>query len=210
MSVARWIFQFRSAGERPLTADERVQLARSLRPIRIRRIAFAVASVILVLQSLGCLALAAENQPLFWAGVVGCLVLGGWLLSLASDAERLALLCRRALRLGTVERFERVAGDTTVRTLWNATYEDDDGHVDLRPMGEYWREEERFEEALARAAGRNPDWFESVNLDGVVLWVQGKPTKALLEPFVWETSGPSQIEVPERSDRLHDAVDHQT
>jgi membrane protein implicated in regulation of membrane protease activity len=184
--VARWIFQFRSSGERPLTEDERTKLKQSANGMRLRRLGFALTSVASFFGAFVCLAIAAGNQPAVWAGVVIGIVFALWVLGFASAAEKRALLYRRALRLGTVERFERVTGDTTVRTRWNAAHECEDGYVELRPMGEYWQQEEGFEESLARSAGRNPDWFEAVSIDGVVLWVEGKLTKAFLEPFVWE------------------------
>ena len=131
-----------------------------------------------------------------WSGALISVVALCYLLSWASAAERLALLHRRALRLGTVEEFRRVRGDETARRTWEKVgfretqgpdEEEDEGFV--MPANEYWRIDERFEESLRHSAGGVVQSFTAVGRDGAILWVEGRPVRRLLEPPVWEVAG---------------------
>ena len=188
--MARWIHEFRSTGERALTDAERLTLRRRVVRLGVRRWSLGFLSVVAFVGVFLCIAVAAGENPLGWVGALASLVAACYLLSWASNAEKLALLHRRALRLGTVEGFRRVRGDETVRRIWDGRSredgtDDDDGHG-FHFLGTYWSVDEKFEESLARAARKNVESFEAVARDGAVLWVEGRPVKKIIEPPVWE------------------------
>lgn len=184
--MSRWVFGFRTVGERPITETERIALRRRENRLRVRRVGLAVLAVTAFLGAFLFLALAAGGPAAWWVGTIPCVALGCWLLSRASVAEWLALLHRRALRVGAVERYERAEG-SPVRRRWSAIppETDEEGHVDDRPLGEFWQQEERFEEALARTAGGYANAFETVAGDGAVIWVEGRPMRELVTPLIW-------------------------
>ncbi|RYG45085.1 hypothetical protein EON79_13440 [bacterium] len=188
--MARWIFTFRSVEERPLSPEEIVRLRREIGWLRVRHVGFAVLTVLSFSASFLFFLASIGGDRLFWVGVLFFLIAGFPLLFRANEAKSVGLFHRRALRLGIVERFERVLGDDTVRRRWQSHPEpkpkEDDSEEEEVSLGQHWREEETFEERLAHIAGQSPDGFEAVGRDGVVLWVMGRSVRELLEPYVWE------------------------
>ena len=189
--MARWIHEFRSTGERALTDEERHGLRRRKIALRVRSLLFGALVVAALVGGLVCLAFAAGGPVGAWVGLIPLCVFAGYALSWANAAERLALLHRRALRVGTVEGFRRVPGDETARRLWAQVgvevVDPEEGEERATmPANEYWSVDERFEEALAKSAGGKVDHFDAVGRDGALLWVEGKPVRKLLEPPVWE------------------------
>lgn len=197
--MARWIFEFRSTGERPLSEAEQSLLLGALSRFRIRGAVFeAVSGAFFVL------ALVSFWAALQFAGGYGaitlvCTILGFGARSPISDSRRRGMLYRRQLFLGTVERFERVPGDQTVRDLWHRPVhcadfleEQDREEGEFEPQekpiwGPFWASEQQFEEALSKTIGRRPDSFETVGQDGVVVFVEGVRVEMNLEPRVWTT-----------------------
>ena len=190
--MARWIHEFRSTGERALAEGERLALRRRAFRLRVKSLLLGALVVVALFGALMCLAFAAGGPVGAWVGLIPLCVLAGYALSWANAAEKLALLHRRSLRLGTVEGFRRVPGDETARRLWSQVgvevVDPEEGEEDRvrMPRNEYWSVDERFEEALAACAGGKVDHFDAVGRDGAILWVEGKPVRKLLEPPVWE------------------------
>lgn len=189
--MARWIHEFRSTGERALTDGERAAIRRRAFCLSMRRYALGAASVVGVFGALACLGAAMEGPHWLWTLAVPIATFAGYALSWANGAEKLALLHRRALRLGSVEGFRRVPGDETARRLWaqvgvEVTNPDEGEERATMPAHEYWSVDERFEEELARVAGGKVETFDAVGRDGAVLWVEGRPVGKVIEPPVWE------------------------
>ena len=144
----------------------------------------------------GGIVMAAGGNPLGYVAFLASLFGGFYANSKSSDASKLALLHRRALRLGAVEEFRRVRGDETARRMWASVglreakdeAEQEDEPV-IQPTNQYWRVDERFEESLRHTAGVPVETFAAVGRDGAILWVEGYPVRRLLEPPVWEVAG---------------------
>jgi len=196
--MAKWIFQFRSAGKRPLSEAERASLERVLAGMRTGRVVKKAVS-----WAFFALALASLWAALQIAGGYGVLTLilasvGGVVRSTDYGSERRALLYERLLRIGEVERFQRVEGDSTVRELWHlptrpyaedATEEEDQEEFSPQEMpvwGAFWEAEERFEKSLVQLVGRRADWFEAVGDDGAIVFVEGVRPDNYLDVRVWK------------------------
>lgn len=190
--MARWIHEFRSTGERALTEGERLALGRRACRLSLVRFVYGLLTVVAFIGALACL-MAATTGPIWvWPALIPFLVFAGYALSWAKGAEKLTLLHRRALRLGTVEGFRRVPGDDTARRLWTqigVEREEEDGEKVHVPTSTYWSVDERFEESLAHSARGRVGSFEAVGRDGAVLWVEGRPVRRIIEPPVWEVVG---------------------
>ncbi|RYG24505.1 hypothetical protein EON82_10530 [bacterium] len=192
--MARWIHEFRSSGERALTEQEQMQIARRAKCLSAKYYGLCLQAVLLFISALPALAIATGGPTWVWVLSIPVVILGFYSISWANAAEKLALLHRRALRIGTVEEFRRVPGDETVKRLWqqvgykNASEDDED--EDVTPhLDSYWSNQEEFEEALVRSAGGRVNAFEAVGRDGVILFVESHPVCKLLEPSVWEVVG---------------------
>lgn len=189
--MARWIHEFRSSGERALTEGERIALNRRVFVHQTRRYAFGALAAVAFMGALVWMMFVSNGLLYLWPLVFPFVGLGFYAISWANAAEKLALLHRRALRLGTVEEFRRVRGDETSKNFWSriSGEKDENGEVTVVPDGTYWTVDERFERELARSARGRADAFEAVGRDGAILWVEGQPVRKLLEPPVWDVAG---------------------
>lgn len=194
--MARWIHEFRSSGERALTVQEYEAIARRASRLSAKRYLLGTLSVLLFFVALVPLAIATAGPSWVWILAIPIAVLACYCLSWANAAEKLSLLHRRALRLGSVEEFHRVRGDETARRMWASVglqeAKDEAEHEDeplILPTNEYWRVDEKFEESLKHTAGGKVETFTAVGRDGAILFVEDRPVRTLMEPPVWEVVG---------------------
>jgi len=200
--MARWIFQFRSTGKRPLSEAERVSLERDIRRIRTGRTVKKVASWGIFAIGLWSFWAALQVAAGYGMATLIIALIGFAVGSTDFDSERRALLYERLLRIGEVERFERVEGDGTVRELWSLPVrpsaferreaeDEDELKEEFWPQetpiwGVFWEAEERFEKSLEKLAGRRPDWFETASDDGAIVFVEGVRPDSFLDARIWK------------------------
>lgn len=164
MSV-RWVYGFQRVGTRDLSSAERDQILRAgRRGSRIKWTYGALAGLIFLLAMLG-IAIAASGLTWGWIVLVMGTLVFLWVLSLASAAESYALLCRRAVSVGTVDRFEKIEATDAVRRRYAFSDNDEDGS---RP-NPFWKDEQKFIERLAKEAGKTVTCFETPASDDVAI-----------------------------------------
>jgi hypothetical protein len=133
---------------------------------------------------------AVERPSVGVAAVVVCLYLGFKAWEKAAEKDRLALIYRRAARVGTVQAWTRDTAPPPVReayTLPPRSSDEEDEEDVTRPEGgvHFWEMEERFDRELERVLGRPAQWFETIGEDTVILAVEGKTvTRYIHAPIV--------------------------
>lgn len=147
------------------------------------RLAYGALAVIDGVSGVFTIAAAAGGNYLWW-GVFAALVVGFFfLLSVASAKEQLALLYRRSIRKGKVDRYNRAAR----RPTWPADFScdgsagsvaEDPEAMDRQP---YWYAEERFENRLRAYGSQHPGFIETPHEDEVILLVEGKLVREVID-----------------------------
>ncbi len=116
------------------------------------------------------IAVATDGNRSGWLILILCAIAFFKVLSLASNADRLALLFRRCARLATATRFLRSKAPPEVI----ASFRRVDIHEDESIVTTWWDADEKFEEMLRRYAGHSPEWIELVAEDDVLYSAEGK------------------------------------
>jgi hypothetical protein len=189
--VARWIYGFRETAARELTEAERAALRRRFATARLVAGAFGLLVPVCFVAFVAAISFAVERPPLGVAAVVVCLYLGFKAFDKAGKQDQLALIYRRAARLGVAQAWTRDTAPPPVReayTLPPRSPEEEDEEADVTlPEGgvSFWEMEERFDRELERALGRPAQWFETIGEDTVVLAVEDKTvTRYIHAPIV--------------------------
>lgn len=122
------------------------------------------------------IAIAAGSSNWGWAMIGFGLIGLFWSLTRASDAEKLARLCRRVCRVGKVDVFERTDPNPDVRKVWS--------DLEFPPIysgGSYWNSEEKFLEVLQRTVGKPPQRIETPAGDDVICRIEDRCADRLME-----------------------------
>lgn len=186
--MSQWIYCFRVGSKRELSSEERRQFRRRYLRIRWRVVGQCLLALLCVpLFVAGC-SIAADSLILGWSIVIGSVVAGIWLPTWGSEIDKLGLAYRRAARLGIVRQWSRDIAPVTVRQAYGdrqfermASGEEDDLDGDREEPSDYWLQEERFDRRLEHSAGKVADRFETVDEDGVVITVEGRPVRKIIQ-----------------------------
>lgn len=157
-----------------MTTDEIVQLQGMAKKLLRQRYIRGAVPVLLFLVAVTGIAIAADGRRWAWLIVVGGTIAFFFGLNWANQAETLGLLFRRSLRVGKVDHFERSIAPISVRRAYGALAEIEDEDGPAGPVGDYWLNEERFEERIAKVVKRQPERFETPIDDDVILMIDGR------------------------------------
>lgn len=167
----KWIYGFRRTGKRELSEEERETLKRLGTRKGISRYIRGALSVVVFFVGLSGIAFASGGARWGWPLLIAGTIAFFWSLNWANKAERYALLCRRAARVGVVDQFVREEVSEAVRNAYSKPQYEDGETV----LGQaFWEAEEQFEERLIKLTGKRPVVIETPEDDDVLLTCDGK------------------------------------
>jgi len=109
-----------------------------------------------------------------------------WFFSKVGDRDKLALVYRRAARLGVAREWCRDQASVAVRNAYGTgprirSGKADDDDAEVEEWAPYWQLEEQFDRRLEWAA-RNPvGRFETISDDGVILTLDRKTVRRVID-----------------------------
>ena len=196
--MSRWIFNFKAADQRKLSDIERADFLRRGSAAKQRGVILAAVSVVLGVLAVVSIVSATSYPRVGPFVVLATLSLFLFAFSRVRLYDDLSLLYKRAARLGTVTRWKRCnppktldlirSQGITIRCKYpeEAEFEQD---VVLNSEG-YWKDEEIFENQLAKVCGKEPREFETVGDDGVLLTVEGTLVRRVITARIfWVSDG---------------------
>lgn len=197
--VSRWIFCFREISERELTSEEWKALRRLYVITRWKTVACAILAVLLIIPLVAGISIVTDRPIVGWPILVASIVLSIRMFVKMGEFDKHALAFRRGARLGKTRKWIREVAPVAVRRAYDVgrrlpTDVSDDDESTRAEWDSYWQIEERFDRNLENAAGRPVDQFETCDADGVILIIQGKYARRLIEASIIEIKGLQQNE----------------
>jgi hypothetical protein len=178
----RWIFGFKRVGTRELSDRERDEFRRRARSLSIQAYCRALVPVFCGCVGLFSIAIAASPNAWGWVLFVAGWIAFFWTLGWAGKAGRLALLFRRAARVGKVDLYERAERTSEVWTAHRRGAADAEEAPSQPEI--YWEADENFEESIGKELGRQPVQIATPLNDEVLILIEDRIVNRVIDVAV--------------------------